>query len=92
MTDETIRNLSDILRASKRLVVFTGAGISVPSGIPDFRSPGGLYMQKEFDGASPEEIISHTYFLKNTARFYRFYREKMLYPDAEPNEIGRAHV
>ena len=82
---DAIRMLSEILSQSRRLVVFTGAGISVPSGIPDFRSADGLYLQKEFDGVSPEEILSHSYFLKHTKRFYRFYREKMLYPDAKPN-------
>ena len=82
---DAIRMLSEILSQSRRLVVFTGAGISVPSGIPDFRSSDGLYLQKEFDGVSPEEILSHSYFLKHTKRFYRFYREKMLYPDAKPN-------
>ena len=82
---DAVRKLSEILSQSRKLVVFTGAGISVPSGIPDFRSADGLYMQKEFDGASPEEIISHSYFLAHTKQFYRFYREKMLYPDAKPN-------
>ncbi|MBE6658135.1 MAG: NAD-dependent protein deacylase [Ruminococcaceae bacterium] len=81
--------LREILSASKSLVFFTGAGISVPSGIPDFRSADGLYMQKEFEGATPEEIISHTYFYKHPGTFYRFYREKMLYPAARPNAAHR---
>ena len=85
MTSEHITTLHDILAASEKLVFFTGAGISVPSGIPDFRSADGLYMQKEFAGARPEEIISHTYFYTHPQIFYRFYREKMLYPDARPN-------
>lgn len=85
MTPEQISALRDILNTSQNLVFFTGAGISVPSGIPDFRSADGLYMQREFEGATPEEIISHTYFYKHPATFYRFYREKMLYPDARPN-------
>jgi len=86
---EHIAHLRTILDDAHNIVFFTGAGISVPSGIPDFRSPGGLYMQREFDGASPEEIISHTYFCNHPARFYRFYREKMLYPDAAPNAAHR---
>ncbi len=85
MTSKQITTLQGILDSSQNLVFFTGAGISVPSGIPDFRSADGLYMQKEFEGATPEEIISHTYFYRHPATFYRFYREKMLYPDAEPN-------
>ena len=85
MTETERKQLRDILASSENLVFFTGAGISVPSGIPDFRSADGLYMQKEFEGARPEEIISHTYFYRHPDIFYRFYREKMLYPDAEPN-------
>jgi len=85
MTEQQCAALKSILDTSKNLVFFTGAGISVPSGIPDFRSADGLYMQKEFEGARPETIISHTYFYKHPATFYRFYREKMLYPDACPN-------
>ena len=86
---EHAAHLRAILDDARSVVFFTGAGISVPSGIPDFRSPGGLYMQREFDGATPEEIISHTYFCNHPARFFRFYREKMLYPDAKPNAAHR---
>ena len=67
------------------IVVFTGAGISVPSGIPDFRSADGIYNQKTKIKASPEEIISHSFFMSNTEDFYDFYKEKMCYPKAEPN-------
>ena len=85
MTEQQRIAVTSILDSSKNLVFFTGAGISVPSGIPDFRSADGLYMQREFEDASPEEIISHTYFYKHPATFYRFYRQQMLYPDAKPN-------
>lgn len=67
------------------IVVFTGAGISVPSGIPDFRSADGIYNQKTKIKASPEDIISHSFFLSNTEDFYEFYKEKMCYPKAQPN-------
>ena len=67
------------------IVVFTGAGISVPSGIPDFRSADGIYNQKTKIKASPEDIISHSFFMSNTEDFYEFYKEKMCYPKALPN-------
>ena len=77
--------LKDIIKNSNSIVVFTGAGISVPSGIPDFRSADGIYNQKTRIKASPEDIISHSFFVNNTEDFYSFYKEKMCYPKAEPN-------
>ena len=68
---------------SRRIVFFGGAGVSTESGIPDFRSVDGLYSQK-YD-QPPETILSHTYFARHTAGFYRFYRDKMLWPQAKPN-------
>lgn len=56
--------LKEIITNSKRIVVFTGAGISVPSGILDFRSDQGLYNQKDSHFIRPEEIISHSFFMK----------------------------
>jgi len=77
--------LKQIIQESHSIVVFTGAGISVPSGIPDFRSADGIYNQKTKFKASPEDIISHSFFVSNTEDFYSFYKEKMCYPKAEPN-------
>ena len=77
--------LKQIIKESNNIVVFTGAGISVPSGIPDFRSADGIYNQKTNIKASPEDIISHSFFMSNTEDFYSFYKEKMCYPKAEPN-------
>ncbi len=68
---------------SNNIVFFGGAGVSTESGIPDFRSTDGLYHQK-YD-YPPETILSHTFFRKKTEEFYKFYRDKMLYLDAEPN-------
>ena len=68
---------------SRSIVFFGGAGVSTESGIPDFRSVDGLYSQK-YD-QPPETILSHTYFARHTAGFYRFYRDKMLCLDAQPN-------
>ena len=77
--------LKQIIKESRNIVVFTGAGISVPSGIPDFRSADGIYNQKTKFKASPEDIISHSFFINNTEDFYSFYKDKMCYPKAEPN-------
>ena len=77
--------LKNIIKESRQIVVFTGAGISVPSGIPDFRSADGIYNQKTKFKASPEDIISHSFFVNNTEDFYSFYKDKMCYPNAEPN-------
>ena len=77
--------LQKIINEARQIVVFTGAGISVPSNIPDFRSADGIYNQKTNLQASPEEIISHTFFQQHTEEFYEFYKDKMCYPKAQPN-------
>ena len=84
MNNNDILKLKEMIDTSKKIVVFTGAGISVPSGIPDFRSANGIY-NTEYDGLSPEEIISHTFFMKNPKMFYKFYFDKMIYLNALPN-------
>ena len=75
--------LQEIIDDSGRMVFFGGAGVSTESGIPDFRSADGLYSQK-YD-YPPEQIVSHTFFTKRTEEFYRFYRDRMIFPDAKPN-------
>ncbi len=82
MTQE-IATLARWLAESERAVFFGGAGVSTESGIPDFRSTDGLYNQEY--AYPPEVILSHTFFERNTAEFYRFYQKKMLYLDAKPN-------
>ena len=79
--------LAGWIRESKRIVFFGGAGVSTESGIPDFRSVDGLYNQ-QYD-YPPETILSHTFFMRKTEEFFRFYRNKMLFPDAKPNA---AHI
>lgn len=79
----TTEELKKIISESRNIVFFGGAGVSTESGIPDFRSKDGLYAQK-YD-YPPETIISHDFFLRNPAEFYRFYRERMLFPSARPN-------
>ena len=72
---------------SNSIVFFGGAGVSTESGIPDFRSPDGLYNQK-YD-VPPEELLSHGYFFSHTEKFYEFYREKMICLDAKPNKAHK---
>lgn len=75
--------LKEIIQDSENIVFFGGAGVSTASGIPDFRSTDGLYSRK-YD-YPPEVILSHTFFIKHTDVFYKFYRDKMIYLDAKPN-------
>ena len=79
--------LQKMAEESQRIVFFGGAGVSTESGIPDFRSVDGLYHQK-YD-YPPETILSHSFFMKHTEAFYRFYRDKMLALDAQPNAAHR---
>ena len=83
----TVEELQKVIDESKSIVFFGGAGVSTESGIPDFRSVDGLYNQK-YD-YPPDEILSHTFFMKKTEEFYRFYRDKMLCLDKKPN---KAHL
>jgi len=75
--------LSRMIRESDNIVFFGGAGVSTESGIPDFRSQDGLYNQKY--KYPPETIISHSFYVRYPEEFFRFYRDRMLYPDAQPN-------
>ena len=77
--DEVVK----IIKDSDNIVFFGGAGVSTESGIPDFRSVDGLYNQK-YD-YPPETILSHTFYMRKTDEFYRFYHDKMLCLDAKPN-------
>ncbi len=78
-----IQKLTEMIRESDNIVFFGGAGVSTESNIPDFRSTDGLYHQ-EYD-YPPETILSHTFFMRRTDEFYRFYQKKMLFLDAQPN-------
>ena len=84
---DAVQTFIDYVNQSERIVFFGGAGVSTQSGIPDFRSVDGLYHQKYDE--PPETILSATYFEARTEDFYRFYREKMLYLDAQPNVTHR---
>lgn len=86
---QNIQKLRQILDESKNICVFTGAGISCPSGIPDFRSADGLYNQESKYTYTPEEIISHSFFVSHPDMFYDFYKSAMLYPEAKPNKAHK---
>ena len=81
--EDKIQKLQEIIDNAKHIVFFTGAGVSTDSGIPDFRSQDGLYNQQY--RYPPETIISRSFFDADPEEFYRFYKDKMLYLDAEPN-------
>ena len=82
--------LQTMVDQSQRIVFFGGAGVSTESGIPDFRGTDGLYHQKY--AYPPETILSHTFFVRKPEEFFRFYRDKMLPLEAEPNAAYRKLV
>ena len=87
MENRIREKLIHILRPARKTVFFGGAGVSTESGIPDFRSRDGLYSQK-YD-VPPETMLSHSWYVRHPADFYRFYRDKMLFTKVEPN---KAHL
>ena len=80
---DQIKELQRMIDESQNIVFFGGAGVSTESNIPDFRSADGLYHEKY--AYPPEQIVSHTFFVRRTELFYDFYKEKMMYLDAKPN-------
>ena len=89
MTEMTgIKQLKEMIENSDNIVFFGGAGVSTESGIPDFRSVDGIYHQK-YD-YPPETILSHTFYMRRPEEFFRFYRDKLIYPDAKPNAAHKA--
>lgn len=88
--DEKTKQLKDILDNSENIVFFGGAGVSTASGIPDFRSSEGLYNEKLDINFTPEQLVSHTFFSRYPEEFFQFYKDKLVYPDAEPNGCHKA--
>ncbi|MBQ5770985.1 MAG: NAD-dependent protein deacylase [Clostridia bacterium] len=82
-----MNELASVIKASKRIVFFGGAGVSTESGIPDFRSVDGLYHQT-YD-YPPETILSRTFFELHPAEFFKFYKDKMLPLEAQPNDAHK---
>jgi len=84
-----IMELLQLIKDAKHIVVFTGAGLSTESGIPDFRSSSGLYLSGKYEGYTPEHILSQRFFRQNKPIFFSFYTERIMsMRDKEPN---RAH-
>lgn len=83
MFEDDVKKLAAMMKESRAIVFFGGAGVSTESGIPDFRSVDGLYNQK-YD-YPPETILSHTFFIRKPKEFYRFYMDKLILENVEPN-------
>ncbi len=86
----SVEKLKQLINDSNNIVFFGGAGVSTESNIPDFRSSDGLYTDNNKTRYSPETILSHTFFIKRTKDFYDFYKSKMIYRNATPNDAHYA--
>lgn len=80
-----IEKLQEIIDASDNIVFFGGAGVSTESGIPDFRSESGIFKSLEKYGDTPERLVSHSYYLEHTEEFFSYYKDCLIFPEAEPN-------
>ena len=80
-----IEQLTQILKESKNIVFFGGAGVSTESGIPDFRSSTGLFNEKLNMTFTPEQLVSHSFYMRYPEQFFNFYKEKLIYENAKPN-------
>ena len=87
MYEKETEQLQKMIDESQNIVFFGGAGVSTESGIPDFRSADGIYHQSY--KYSPEQVVSHSFFIQHTEAFYEFYKEKMMMLDAKPNAAHR---
>ncbi|WP_027400428.1 NAD-dependent protein deacylase [Anaerovorax odorimutans] len=83
------KELKQIIDKSSNMVFFGGAGVSTESGIPDFRSENGLYNAQRKYGHSPEEMLSHSFFVRNNEEFFDYYKNNLIYPEIKPN---KAHL
>ncbi len=88
----SVQELTDILRNSRKIVFFGGAGVSTASGIPDFRSANGLWNQKYKRNLSPEEMVSRSFCERDPEDFFAFYKDKRVYPEAKPNACHYARA
>ena len=88
--DDKLKQLKKWIDESNNIVFFGGAGVSTESGIPDFRSEGGIFQAINEYGVRPEVILSHTFFMQNPEVFFKYYKKTLLYPDAKPNDCHKA--
>ena len=84
-----IEKVKEIIKTSNNIVFFGGAGVSTESNIPDFRSSNGVFNEKLNTHFTPEQLVSHSFYIKHTKEFYDFYKSKLIYPEAKPN---KAHI
>ena len=87
--ENKIEQLTKILKESNNIVFFGGAGVSTESGIPDFRSANGLFNEKLNITFTPEQLVSHSFYIRYPKEFFNFYKAKLIYPQAKPN---KAHI
>lgn len=80
-----ISQLQEIITNSDNIVFFGGAGVSTESGIPDFRSESGIFKSLEKYGDTPENLVSHSYYIDHTEEFFEYYKENLIFEDATPN-------
>ncbi|MBO4988102.1 MAG: NAD-dependent protein deacylase [Lachnospiraceae bacterium] len=88
--NQEMKDLISVIRESNNIVFFGGAGVSTESNIPDFRSANGLWNEKLQINFTPEQLVSHTFFVKYPEEFFEFYKDKLIYPDAKPNAAHKA--
>lgn len=84
--EDKIQQLTNFLRESSYLVFFGGAGVSTASNIPDFRSSNGLFSKTLNRHFTPEQLVSHSFFVNYPEDFFAFYKKNLVYPDAKPND------
>ena len=84
-----IEKLQEIIDASDNIVFFGGGGVSTESGIPDFRSESGIFKSLEKYGDTPERLVSHSYYLEHTDKFFSYYKDCIIFPEAEPNSAHK---
>ena len=84
------KRLKEIIDNSGNVVFFGGAGVSTESNIPDFRSEKGLYNAQQQYGRSPEEMLSHSFFMQQPDTFFDYYKKNLIYRDAQPNNAHKA--
>ena len=85
-----IKEFAELIKKSQRIVFFGGAGVSTESGVKDYRSEDGLYNTVKEYGVPPEEILSHSFFVKHTDVFYDFYRKYFIADDVQPNKAHKS--
>ena len=85
-----MNKFTEIIKSSNNIVFFGGAGVSTESGIPDFRSADGIYNEDVGKVLSAEEMVSHSFYKNHPRDFFNFYRDKLIYPDARPNNCHKA--